>query len=231
MSMEKEEEIIKKVNDIWEKEFKESFCNFMNQMQEEILNILKKKFNEIDKKLEEINNINESQNTNPLINVILQCLLNIKPLAMYYLNPTNKENILKKSKGNPNNTYLGPSFLSLLDHLWNNRKKYVPKEIHIVLKKLMLNNYNTNDAGIIINFILNKLNEELNLNQEYPNLEQDNPYDHFDADLTVKKLQDKFMKNRTQISDTFFSAIKIKKRCLKCKDYPQYFFEMWLIYI
>ena len=167
------------------------------------------------------------QNENPLINIILQCLSNIREVAQYYLNPLKENKILQKSKDNPNNTYLGPLFLKLLDHLWKSYKKeYNATEIHNVLKKLMLNNYNTNDASIIINFILNKLNEELNFNQEYPNLEQDNPYDHFDADLTVKKFQDKFMKNRTQISDTFFSAIKIKKRCLQCNhEGYQYFFE------
>ena len=103
--MEKEE-IIKKVNDIWEIELKKSFSNIMNQKQEEILNVLEKTFNQIDKKWEEINNINKNyeddktlrkkeidfnnlkeanlvylslaQNTNPLINTILQCLSNIK---------------------------------------------------------------------------------------------------------------------------------------------------------
>ena len=142
------------------------------------------------------------------------------------MNPEKEESILKKSKDDHNNIYLGPSFLTLLDHLWkSNQKEYAPIEIHNVLKKLMLNNYNTNDAGIIINFILNKLNEELNFNQEYPNFEQDNPYDHFDRDAAVKKFQDKFLKNITQISDTFFSSMKIKKRCLQCNVDPQYFFE------
>ena len=168
------------------------------------------------------------QNENPLINIILQCLSNIKEVFQYYLNPKREreEKILKKSKDNPNNNYLGPSFLKLLDHLWkSNQKEYDTTEIHNVLKKLMLNNYNTNDASIIINCILNKLNEELNFNQEYPNFEQDNPYEHFDRNATIKKFQEKFMKNRTQISDTFFSTIKIKKRCQQCDLDPQYFFE------
>jgi hypothetical protein len=142
------------------------------------------------------------------------------------LNLKKENKILQKSKDNPNNNYLGPSFLKLLDHLWkSNQKEYEPIEIYNVLKKLMLNNYYTNDASIIINCILNKLNEELNFNQEYPNFEQDNPYDHFNRDVAVKKFQDKFLKNITQISDTFFSSMKIKKRCLQCNVDPQYFFE------
>ena len=264
---EKNKQIIKKINDIWENELKESFSNFMNQKEEEILNGVEKGLNEIDdsvknyikaldKKLEEkkkninknyeddkilrkkvidFQNLKESnlvslsllQNTNPLINIILQCLSNIEYLAMYYLNPEKEEKILKKSKDNPNNTYLGPSFLTLLDHLWKSQhKEYAPLEIHNVLKKLMMNNYNTNDASIIINFILNKLSDELNINlNKNNNIEQDNPYDHYDAGKIMDKFIDKFNYNKTQISDTFFSSIKIKKKCLNCNAGSEYYFE------
>ena len=174
-----------------------------------------------------LNYLTLQQNENPLINIILQCLSNIREVAQYFMNPTKENKILQKSKDNPNNTYLSPSFLKLLDHLWkSNQKEYNPTEIHNVLMKLMLNNYNTNDASIIINCILNKLNEELNFNQEYPNFKEDDSYEHFDRDVTLKKFQDKFLKNLTQISDTFFSTIKIKKRCLQCNhEGYQYFFE------
>ena len=263
---EEKEQIIKKLNDIWENELKESFSNFMNQKEEEMLNGLEKGLNEIDdsvknyikaldKKLDEKKNINKNyeddkilrkkvidfqnlkksnlvclsllQNTNPLINIILQCLSNIEYLAMYYLNPAKEEKILKKSKDNPNNTYLGPSFLTLLDHLWKSQyKEYAPLEIHNVLKKLMMNNYNTNDASIIINFILNKLSEELNFNQNKNyNIEQDNPYDIYDGGKIMDKFIENFLANKTQISDTFFSSIKIKKKCLNCNAKNEYYYE------
>jgi hypothetical protein len=160
MEEEINEEIIKRANEIWEKELKESFSNIMNQKQEEILNGLEKKIDDLikNKKLSEKNNINNNnyyedddkilrkkeidfqnlkepnlvylsflQNTNPLINIVLQCLSNIKDVSFYYLNPEKEEKILKKSKDNPNNTYLGPSFLTLLDHLWKSQyKEYAP---------------------------------------------------------------------------------------------------------
>ena len=263
---EEKEQIIKKLNDIWENELKESFSNFMNQKEEEMLNGLEKGLNEIDdsvknyikaldKKLDEKKNINKNyeddkilrkkvidfqnlkksnlvclsllQNTNPLINIILQCLSNIEYLAMYYLNPAKEEKILKKSKDNPNNTYLGPSFLTLLDHLWKSQyKEYAPLEIHNVLKKLMMNNYNTNDVSIIINFILNKLSDELNLNpSKNYNIENYNPYDIYDGGKIMEKFIDKFLANKTQISDTFFSSIKIKKKCLNCNAKNEYYYE------
>ena len=240
-------EIIKRVNDVWEKQLKEPFSDFMNQKQEEILNELEKKFDDLIKK--NINKIYEDdkilrkkeidfqnlkepnlvylsflQNTNPLINMVLQCLSNIKEVSFYYLNPPKEERILKKSKNDPNNTYLGPSFLTLLDHLWKSQQKeYAPLEIHNVLKKLMIDNYNTNDASIIINFILNKLDAELNLN-ENNNIEQDDPYEHNEKDK-IYKFSKKFNDNRTQISDTFFSLIKIMKKCPNCYLKDEYYFE------
>ena len=76
---------------------------------------------------------------------------------MYYLNPIKEDKILKISKENPNKAYLGPSFLKLLDHLWkSNQKEYAPMKIHNFLKKSMKNDYNTNDAGLIIQYILKK---------------------------------------------------------------------------
>ena len=75
------------------------------------------------------------KNANPLINIILHCLSNIKYLINYYLNPTKGNKILQKSKENPNNNYLAPSFLKLLYHFWkSNKKEYSPNEIHNDLK-------------------------------------------------------------------------------------------------
>ena len=69
-----------------------------------------------------------SFNTNYLINLILYCLSNVKTLLSYYFNSKKEEKIKKKSKENPNNAYLGPSFLKLLDHIWKSTdKEYFPK--------------------------------------------------------------------------------------------------------
>ena len=163
-------------------------------------------------------------NTNPLINIILQCLSNISNISEYYLNPVKEGKILQKSKDNPNNIYLGPSFLKLLDHLWkSNKKEYSPTEIHEVLKKLMLNNYSTNDAGIIINYILNKLDEEINPN-EAKNEEED-PFNFYNKEFMYKKYYDNFVNNKTKISDSFFSTIKKAKICTQCQSSPEYSFE------
>ena len=165
------------------------------------------------------------KNANPLINIILHCLSNIKYLINYYLNPTKGNKILQKSKENPNNNYLAPSFLKLLYHLWkSNKKEYSPNEIHNDLKKLMVNNYDSDDAGKIFYYILTKLNEEMNFNRVNNNKEDD-PFIHFDKKKTFEEYQKNFKLNITFISNSFYSTIEIKKRCLNCNDAPSYFFE------
>ena len=173
-------------------------------------------------------NVTYLQNMNPLINIILLCLSNIEYIANYYLNNSKESKILQKSKENPGGIYLNPSFLNYLDNLWkSNKKEYSPIEIHDVLKKLMLQKYNTNDAGIITDYILRKLNEELNINinNNKNNNEDIEPFERFDKDKIKKKYYKNFFNNRTQILDIFYSTIKIKKLCQNCKTQPSYYFE------
>ena len=102
--------------------------------------------------------------------------------------PIKEVKILTKSKDSPNNTYLGPSFLKLLDHLWkSNKKEFSPIKIHNIIKKIMSNNYNADDASIIIDCILNKLHEEINFNQEINNNNNDeDPFDNYNQDYIYK---------------------------------------------
>ena len=206
----------------------------------EIINkrILNKEDEELRKKIlkfEELKNppivnLKFVQNTNPLINIILQSLSNINQIVLYYLNPEKEETILKKSIENPNKIYLGPSFLKLLDHLWKSNKiEYSPIEIHNILKKLMLNKYNTNNANIIITYILNKLHEEISFNQINGNNEEkkEDSYAHYDPNRIIRIFQHIFIKNKSFISETFFSTIKIQKKCLNCNIQPEYYFERW----
>ena len=168
------------------------------------------------------------EDVNPLINIILQSLSNIRHLACYYLNPEKEIKILKKSKNDPVNNYLGPSFLKLLDYLWkSNQKEYYPNDIHDSLKKIMKNNYNSDDAGFIIKNILNQLNEEL-INDPIINNENDDPLDLFNRELTLNKFIKNLNQHPTIFTNKFYSTIEIKKRCSNCDAdfaYYSYFFE------
>jgi hypothetical protein len=168
------------------------------------------------------------ENSNPLINIVLQSLSNISNIVCYYLNPEKEIKILKKSKNDPTGNYLGPSFLKLLDYLWkSNQKEYSPNEIHDSLRKIMKNNYNSDDAGFIIKNILNQLNEEL-ISAPIINNENDDPMDVFNRDLTLNKFITNLNQNPTIFTNRFYSVIETKKRCSNCNAdfaYYSYFFE------
>ena len=159
---------------------------------------------------------------NSLINLIIHCLSNIKTLISYYFNIKKEEKILKLSKENPNQTYLGPSFLQTLYYLWKSpNKEYLPKEINQALYNLMLNRYNSNDPGFIIKFILKQLDKELNIEPVIIN--NFDPFDIFNKEKAFQNYYDLFSKNRTKISDSFYSTIRTKKRCNGCQNYAYYF--------
>ena len=167
--------------------------------------------------------LRELNQTNSLINLILQCLSNIDKFVSYYLNPKNEEKILMKSKQNPNIPYLGPSLLKLLDNLWKGSKEvYSPNDIHEVLKQLMTNNYNSSDPGDLVSFILNQLNKELN------SMEEEDKNDNLKVQYQKKEeyLQ-KFMTLRQKISNeilnNFYSILIRKKRCKKCMKHSYFF--------
>jgi hypothetical protein len=161
-------------------------------------------------------------NTNPLINIVLRCLSNIETLLLYYFNPNKEQKILQKSIANPNLKFLGPSFLKLLDNLWKSEKKeYSPKEIHGVLNELMLNKYLSNDPGVIMNFILNQLDNELILNRANNNM--NDPYMQYNESESLKMYGDIMAKNNTKISGFFFSTIKMRKSCRGCQQISYFF--------
>ena len=113
-----------------------------------------------------LKNIILSPDFNPLINLILNCFINIRTFTLYYLNPTKESKIMRKTNGNPN--ILGPVFLKLLDHGWKSKvDEYTPSELHQILKKLMKENYKTQNPGLIFHFILSQLNNDFIL--FYPN--------------------------------------------------------------
>jgi hypothetical protein len=143
---------------------------------------------------------------NPLINLIIQCLTNIKTFCAYYVNPEKEEKILSKSNKNPYDTYLGPEYLQLLKDIWGDqRKEYFPTEIHKKLKELMKNNYNSNNSAFIMEFILNQLYFELNLDNSQA--------------IKLEKVEDKDLKclPNNKILNASYSFIKTKKICLFCQ--------------
>ena len=162
----------------------------------------------------------QSNDTNTLINLILQSLANIKTLIAYYFNPQKEMKILKKSMENPNGVYLGGPFLKLLDNIWKSSKtQYNPYEIHQSLQKLMGNNYYSNNPGFIFNFILTQLHNELIQNPNINKVEEG-----LDDNLCLQNFFQFFKLNATKIMSSFSNNYKIQKRCQFCNQI-QYLYE------
>jgi len=150
---------------------------------------------------------------NPLINLILNCLINIKSLVSYYFNPKRDDKISGKLKNKVN--ILCPAFRKLFDHAWKGKlNEYSPIELHQILKKLMKENYNTQNPGYIFHFILFQLNEELRqdkINENMPN--EPNIIFSREKVLELFKLRNH---EAIKIQNTFYNIIEIEKRCQIC---------------
>jgi hypothetical protein len=144
-----------------EKEFDKKFNQQISQLQQQSINVkIKNEKAQVNNEFvifnNNENNINEvlrkkdininlvskpsliilksPQNSNELITLILNCLVNTKTLISYYLNRNKEGKIMQKAPGQPNK--LGPAFLTLLDNFWKNNIPFILQlKFMILLKK------------------------------------------------------------------------------------------------
>ena len=205
---------INQINEKFQK-FDQAFNFQIEKYNQQIKNKLiddmlrKKEINIEELKIPPLISLKKLDNTNYLINLILQYLSNVKLLVLYFLSQKNENKIHQNSNNNPAGIYLCPAFQKLLDNLWKGANNiYQPKEIHEILKKLMNNEYNSSNPGKFLEFIILKLHEELKSNKfflEKPdgNFEEKKAYDQFDT---------YFHHYKTKASVEFFATIEIIKK-------------------
>lgn len=135
------------------KNFDEKLNNFEKDIYKKI--DLSFKGDRIKNKMNKVcRNLACSNYGNNLINAVLLCLSNIEPFVLYFLDKVNK---------NTGKQYFS-LFVKLLDDLWLNiGDKFVPNLFYNQLKEESNKQiYKSKNPGIIINFFLSKLHEELN---------------------------------------------------------------------
>jgi hypothetical protein len=86
----------------------------------------------------------------------------------------------------------------------------------------MNNKYGSFDPGVIMNFILNQLNNELIINPV--NNGENDPFLQFDENSSCQKYCEIMKQSTTKIFDCCFSTIKMIKDCKVC-HYKSYFFS------
>ena len=221
----------------YEEELERELKNSINSFTQRISQQLDIKLNEfeqnISKQIDEylkpsLKKMNEkSQNilyhTNSILDYILICLSNIKPLVSFILGNKRKELQKKINQKNPNNFF--NLFVDLFTHLWFKKEDYDAINIHKIMHSIEKDIYKSTNPGKIISFLLSKLHDELNFNNDINN---ENNIDYIDR-IDKKKVSEAFKisseKNKTDISKIFFNNYRIKKRCSVCHSTNIYYFE------
>ena len=198
-----------------------------NQKRENNLKLSKKILNEFKKitnKIEEreipkrykpiLIGLNNIGSTN-YMNAILQCLSNTKDLSDYFLN------IYKED---PNNT-MANEYHKLILNLWNrenNNISYSPysfKEV-IIKENPLFTDIEANDSIDLINFLLERLHQELNslkninnnINKNILSLnEQTN--EQYMLNSFIKEFKENY---NSQISNLFYGIMEAKSQCFGC---------------
>ena len=161
-----ENELKKKINDMMEPKINKAYKDFINNLNLIINSTFEKLENDlIPEKNKLPANLVPIKGSNKLINPILICLSNIDAfMNLGFIK--DKKNIMKSLNEKVNNNLFTP-ISKLMFKLWTTKEvKCDPKEVDNNLKALMMEDYKGDDPGAIISFILNKLNEEIYMNQE-----------------------------------------------------------------
>ena len=170
---------------------------------------------------------------NCFLNAFLQCFCHIKNFISYFKYSDRIKNITKNNKD-----YLSTSFKLIIDKLWNNTNistYYNPEEFKSKIIKMIpsFDLTTPNNIKYIIIFILTTLHKELNHVDKNINL-NNNLSIHDDTvqndkSLVLKKYrQNFFLKNKSIISDLFYSSNCNRIKCANCKifnfNYETFFF-------
>ena len=170
--------IREEINERWEKELKNKINEIIEPKIQKAHEEINKSLVLFIKKMKEENELNiipeknrlpvnlvPLKNSNALINPILICLSNIETFMNLGFIKDKKRIINNLNKINKNNLFT--PFSELMFKLWTSKEdKCDPKDVDLQLQSLMEQNYKENDPGAIINFILKKLSEEINMNQD-----------------------------------------------------------------
>ena len=167
------------------------------------------------------------------MNATLQCFCHIKNFVNFFKYNPQVNNINKNS-----NVTLSSSFKLLIEQLWpddydfnsQNNKYYAPEEFKKKISKMnpLFEGIAANDAKDLVNFIIMTLHEELN-KAEKKNDIYDINVDQTNKELIFNNFAKDFMdKNKSIISDIFYSINCSITECLNCHvkiyNYQTYFY-------
>jgi ubiquitin C-terminal hydrolase len=187
-----------------------------------LMNIKKTIINEYEEiKLVGLNNVGSIY----IMNSVLQCLSQTKPLTDYFLNDKNIDRIINNNIAikNNNELQLSPIYYSLIKQLWNKEgsKSIFPNNFMNHLEKMnpSFKQGRARDSKDFFIFILKKLHKELKspikgINQNIIN----KPLNQYDKNNSFNYFFNEFRKECSIISDIFFGFNEITNECINCKN-------------
>ena len=147
------------------------------------------------------------------MNASLQCLSNTKKLTEYFL--TNYED--------NRNKIMSHQYYKLIKHLWNeenNNISYSPNSFKEVLSKEnpLFAGIAANDAKDLINFLIERLHQELNIALKNNSVDNYNQIDQTNEAAVFNDFTKDFNTNfNSPISRCFYGILETKSQCQGCK--------------
>ena len=147
------------------------------------------------------------------MNASLQCLSNTKKLTEYFL--TNYED--------NRNKIMSHQYYKLIKHLWNeenNNISYSPNSFKDVLSKEnpLFAGIAANDAKDLINFLIERLHQELNIALKNNSVDNYNQIDQTNEAAVFNDFTKDFNTNfNSPISRCFYGILETKSQCQGCK--------------
>ncbi len=160
------------------------------------------------------------------MNAILQCLSQIGKLSKYFLAEKNRDLIINNNiaRANRNALQLSPSYLELIQHLWNASEPegaYSPNNFMNKVEQMndLFKLGQAGDSKDFIIFILEQLHTELkrpcrNYQPYYSHIE----INQYDRENAFNHFFDEFRKELSIISDLFFGISETRNECIKCRN-------------
>ena len=152
------------------------------------------------------------------MNATLQCLVHVKKLTQFLLNPEQMQMI----QGNKNKYKLTDAYLNVLINSWLNVNinNYSPNYFKQVISDMnpLFQGIQANDSKDLIIFLMENMHNELNIPLNNPNLQQNNVViNQYDFEQSFKSFKKYFINNyRSVISDLFYGFFDSIMNCKNC---------------
>jgi len=158
------------------------------------------------------------------INSILQCLSQTPPLVNYFLNDSNKGEIMNNNinKENENKPQISPVFLKLIKILWDKNKKgssFSPYDIMETIEKLnpYLKRGSVGRSRDFFMFIIEQIHKELKKSTNFQSQAFNLAYNEYDRNSAFEFFNKDFQKECSIISDNFYGINLTTNICNNCK--------------